>query len=137
MQTFKLFFESRALGLHEDITIKGIGTVRSKVDSGNGAYNVLHGLDIKISGKRHNRRLVTFTTIDNITITKPLVDSIDINIGSGNIEKRPVVVFDVGIVGKSFNKIRFSIADRSQNEEKVLLGKDFIVALGGLIDVTK
>lgn len=137
MIPFKTFFENQALGLIEPIHIDGVGKIEAKVDSGNGGYNVLHGADIRIHGKRYDRRLVSFTTVDGVKITKPLIEFIDINIGSGNIEKRPVVIFRVTINDRTFKSVRFSIADRSQNEEKVLLGKSFIAALGGLIDVTK
>jgi hypothetical protein len=132
MTTFKLFFENQTLGLIEPMSIEGVGKVNAKVDSGNGGYNVLHGVNIKINDDK-----ATFKTIDGVVITKPIVEFIDINIGSGNIEKRPVVAFNISINNKYFKNIKFSIADRSQNEEKVLLGKNFIAALGGLIDVTK
>jgi hypothetical protein len=128
---FKLFFE-QVLGLKETVTFKEIGPVEAKVDSGNGAYNVLHGTDIEYNGNK-----VKFRTIDNREIVKPLQELIDINIGSGNIEKRPVVLFDISIGDEDYPNTPFSITDRSQNEEQVLLGKDFIEKLGGLIDVRK
>jgi hypothetical protein len=128
---FKLFFE-KALGLIETVTFKEIGPVDAKVDSGNGAYNVLHGVDIKVQNGN-----VTFRTVKEKILTKKLQDTIDINIGSGNIEKRPVVLFDIEVGGETYPNTPFSIADRAQNEQRVLIGKDFIVKLGGLIDVTK
>ena len=131
-RNFKIFFEQRILGLHEPINIEGVGQITSKVDSGNGGYNVLHGINLKIKDNT-----VDFTTVNGKKMSKPIVEFIDINIGSGNIEKRPVVEFNVSIVGEKFKNVKFSLADRSQNEEKVLLGKTFIAALGGLIDVTK
>ena len=42
-----------------------------------------------------------------------------------------------GYLNKQYPNTPFSIADRSQNEQKVLLGKNFIEKLGGIIDVTK
>lgn len=131
MLPFKLFFEN-AIGLIETVTFKELGPVEAKVDSGNGAYNVLHGVDIQEYGDS-----VNFKTINNRGITKKLQEYIDINIGSGNIEKRPVVLFNISIGGKSYPNTPFSIANRADNEQKVLIGKDFIVKLGGLIDVTK
>ena len=131
MLPFKLFFEN-AIGLIETVTFKELGPVEAKVDSGNGAYNVLHGVDIQVYGDS-----VNFKTINNRGITKKLQEYIDINIGSGNIEKRPVVLFNISIGGKSYPNTPFSIANRADNEQKVLIGKDFIVKLGGLIDVTK
>lgn len=132
MQAFKVFFEKLILGLIETIIIEKIGPVAAKVDSGNGAYNVIHGVDIRV----HNK-IVTFRTIKGKILVLPLKETIDINIGSGNIEKRPVVELNIAVHKKIYRNIKFSIADRSQNEEQVLLGKDFIIRLGGLIDVRK
>lgn len=131
MIPFKLFFEA-PLGLIETVTFKELGPVEAKVDSGNGAYNVLHGINID-----EYADMVKFETIGGKKLTKRVREYIDINIGSGNIEKRPVVLFDISIGGKSYPNTPFSIADREQNEQKVLIGKDFIEKLGGLIDVTK
>ena len=132
MITFKTFFEQKTLGLIETINIEGIGPIAAKVDSGNGAYNVLHGVNVNVKGDK-----VIFTTVNGKKLTKTFKGYIDINIGSGNIEQRPTVEFNVSINEEDHENIRFSIADRTQNEEKVLLGKDFIAALGGLIDVNK
>lgn len=131
MISFKLFFEV-VLGLVETITFKELGPVDAKVDSGNGAYNVLHGVNIDEYGD-----MVNFETVNGKKLTKKIQGFVDINIGSGNIEKRPVVLFDISIGGKPYPNTPFSIADRADNEHKVLLGKDFIAKLGGMIDVTK
>jgi hypothetical protein len=78
MKTFKNFIENRPiLGVTEYITIDGIGSVVAKIDSGNEAYNVLHGVDIEDSGDD----TLTFTTINDKKITLPRTGSIDINIG--------------------------------------------------------
>lgn len=128
---YKAIFEA-VLGLVETITIQNIGTADAKVDSGNGAYNVLHGIDV-IMGDG----VVEFTTIHNKRVKLKVIETIDINIGSGNIEKRPVVALKIKVGGKVYNNVKFSIADRAENEHQILLGKDFIEQLGGLIDVTK
>lgn len=130
--SFQLFFE-RVLGLIEKINIDGVGPVDAKTDSGNGAFNVLHGEGIKEYGD-----MINFRTVNNKRITKRIQGYIDINIGSGNIEKRPVVLFNIEVAGKRFNNEPFSIANRADNTEKVLLGKDFIIkASNGIIDVKK
>ena len=47
MITFKKFFESnKPLGLIETITFEELGPIEAKIDSGNGAYNVLHGVNL-------------------------------------------------------------------------------------------
>jgi len=121
-----------ALGLVEDITIEGIGTVKAKTDTGNSAHNVLHGL---IKGKQGGS--VTFETIDGKVVTFPYNEEIKIHIGSGNKEDRPVVKFNVEINGNKYENVPFSIADRSENEYKALLGEEFIKANGGIVDATK
>ena len=48
MKTFlKYIQEKSVLGLIEFFDINGIGKVPAKLDSGNGAFNVLHGEDIQ------------------------------------------------------------------------------------------
>ena len=132
MITFKTFFEqNKPLGLIETITFKELGPIEAKVDSGNGAYNVLHGFNIVEDGNK-----VTFYTVNDEQLTKELIEKIDINVGSGNIEERPVVEFDIEVGDKQFPNTKFSIGDRTENEYKILLGKDFIEKLGGIIDVS-
>ncbi len=133
MKSFKHYYESKEpLGLIETINFKDLGPIEAKVDSGNGAYNVLHGVNLDI-----NNGNVSFDTVNEQRISKPLVELIDINIGSGNIEKRPVVTFDIEIGDQAFSEEKFSIGDRTENEYKILVGKEFIEKLGGLIDVSK
>ena len=140
MITFKKFFESnKPLGLIETINLKELGPIEAKIDSGNGAYNVLHGVNLEYSGlddDYEGRSHVTFETVDGKTIKKRVVEFIDINIGSGNIEERPVVEFDIEIGDKVYPATKFSIGNREENEYKILVGKDFIEQLGGLIDVS-
>lgn len=132
MNSFKQFFEEKTLlGLIEFFDLDGIGKVPAKLDSGNGAHNVLHGEEIQIQGDK-----VFFRTVNNKTLLKPLKTTITINVGAGNIEERPVVEFDVIIGDKLFKKTPFSIGNRTTNVYKILVGKDFIENhLDALIDV--
>jgi hypothetical protein len=132
MKSFKEFFvEKYVLGLEEDITLEGLGTIRAKLDTGNGAYNVLHGEDLKVDGKT-----VRFTTMNNFVLEKPIEETITINVGAGNSEERPVCLFNCKIGGREFPNIPFSIGNRADNIHKVLIGKTFIQkSLDALIDV--
>ena len=136
MITFKTFFESnKPLGLIETITFEELGPIKAKIDSGNGAYNVLHGVNLQHEGDQ-----VTFDTVNDKQITKPVVEFIDINVGSGpdgepTIDNRPVVEFDIQIGDKTYPNTKFSIGSREGNDYKILVGKEFIEQLGGLIDV--
>ena len=114
------------------IVFDELGSIEAKVDSGNGAYNVLHGLNIV----KNDDGTISFDTVDGKNITKELIENIDINVGSGNIETRPVVLFDIEVGDVAYPETKFSIGDREANEYKILLGKDFIEKLGGLIDVS-
>jgi hypothetical protein len=121
-----------ALGLVEDIDIEGIGVVKAKTDTGNSAYNVLHGI---VKGRDHAS--VTFETVGGKVITMPYSDTVKIHIGSGNKEDRPVVNFNVTINDQKYEGVPFSIADRSENEHKALLGEEFIKSNGGIVDINK
>jgi hypothetical protein len=132
MTSFKQFYKRPVLGVGEVINIAGIGPVKAKVDSGNEAFNVLHGTNIKDENNE-----ISFTTIDNKKIKKPKHDTITIHIGSGVKEDRPVVLFDIKIDGREYRDIPFSIADRTENDEPVLVGEPFVNQLNALIDVKK
>lgn len=128
-QTF--FYEKTILGLIENIDIDGIGIVSAKLDTGNGAYNVLHGEDMDTDGNT-----VRFTSVNGFRVEKPVEDRITINVGAGETEDRPVCLFDCRIGGKTFPKVPFSVGNRSSNTHKVLVGKNFIQRqLDALIDV--
>jgi len=130
MINFKNFFEKTVIGLIEEMDIAGIGRVQAKIDSGNGAYNVLGISDLTVQGSK-----VTFTTINNKRLIKDITNTVSINVGAGHVEERPVVLFRVKFAGQEFDNIPFSLGNRENNEYKVLVGKDFINQLDALIDV--
>jgi len=134
MKKFKQFFiEKQVLGLIEHFDVDGVGKIPSKLDSGNGAFNVIHGEDIQIQGNK-----VHFLTVNNRRLMKDKVDDIKINVGAGNTEPRPVVNFDLKIGNKKFKDIPFSVGDRTTNLYKILVSKDFIEnELDALIDVSQ
>ena len=134
MKKFNRFFlEKQVLGLIEFFDVDGIGKIPSKLDSGNGAFNVIHGEDIQVQGDK-----VLFKTVNNKHLMKDKVDDIIINVGAGNTEERPVVEFDLKIGNKEFTKIPFSVGNRTSNLYKILVSKDFIEKeLDALIDVSQ
>tara|TARA_A100001391_G_C5034758_1_gene269310 strand:+ start:706 stop:1146 length:441 start_codon:yes stop_codon:yes gene_type:complete len=134
MKKFKQFFaEKTVLGLIEFFDVDGVGKIPSKLDSGNGAFNVIHGEDIQIQGNK-----VHFKTVNNKRLMKDKVDDITINVGAGHTEDRPVVNFDLKIGNKEYKDIPFSVGDRTTNLFKILVSKDFIEKeLDALIDVSK
>jgi hypothetical protein len=119
------------LSVIENIFIEGIGSVSAKIDSGNEAYNVLHGINTNIAGNE-----VSFITVNDKRVTAPLVDTTVIHIGSGVKEERPVVALNIKLKDKIYRNIPFSLADRSENDEPVLVGEPFIRDINALIDVS-
>jgi hypothetical protein len=134
MKKFNQFFAEKAvLGLIEFFDVDGIGKIPSKLDSGNGAFNVIHGEDIQVQGNK-----VHFKTVNNKRLMKDKVDDITINVGAGHTEDRPVVNFDLKIGNKEYKNIPFSVGDRTTNLFKILVSKDFIEKeLDALIDVSQ
>lgn len=118
-----------ALSVVEELDMEGIGKVKAKVDTGNEAYNVLHGIDVTYSDGS-----TTFKTVNSVTVTRPVLKKIEINIGSGNIEDRPVVEMSFSMHGRKYTT-PFSIADRSTNDEPVLLGEVFLSKINAVVDV--
>jgi len=134
MKNFKQFFiEKQVFGLIEFFDLDEVGKIPAKLDSGNGAYNVLHGEDIQIQGDK-----VFFRTENGKTLVKDMKGQITINVGAGNMEDRPIVEFDFNIGNKEFRGIPFTLSDRSTNLYKILVGKEFIEnELDALIDVSQ
>jgi hypothetical protein len=130
MVSFKYFFEKTVIGLIEKIELEGIGEVDAKIDSGNGAFNVIHGEDFVQQGKT-----LTFKSINGKILVKKIVDTVTINVGAGNYEERPVVTFRMKFGGEEFDNIPFSVGNRSTNDYKILIGKEFIKKLDALIDI--
>lgn len=120
------------LGNIEKIYIDGIGDTVCKVDTGNNAFNVLHGINISKNGDE-----VEFDTIDGKRIKKKILDNATVNIGSGIKEERPIMLFNVKLGEKEYPNVKFTISDRTENSEPVLLGKEFLSGLNKLIDINK
>lgn len=125
------------IGLEEPILVKGVGEIIAKVDSGNGGYNVIHGEDLTVQGN-----ILTFKTFNKDgnerRVSKKIKETLNVNIGGGHIQERPVVELDVQFGGQDYKKVLFSVTDRSGNDNKVLISKDFVgKELDALIDVNK
>ena len=133
----RLTLEKMVIGVEEPILIKGIGELNAKIDSGNSGYNVIHGEDLTVQGN-----ILTFKTYnkdnDVRRISKKIKHILNVNIGGGHIQERPVIELDVQFAGDDYKKVLFSVTDRGDNEHKVLISKDFVgKELNALIDVSK
>ena len=133
----KVLLERLVIGLEEPVLVKGLGELSAKIDSGNGGYNVIHGTDFHQQGNE-----LMFTTHDSFghekKIQATVIDTIEVNMGGGNIENRPVIELDIKFAGEDYKKIPFSVSDRSTNTNPILISKGFVEKkLEALIDVGK
>lgn len=131
----KILFERLVIGLEEPILVKGVGKFQAKIDSGNGGYNVIHGTDAYQEGD-----VLHFHTEDSEGnpkhVAAKIVDRIQVNIGGGHIQDRPVINLDVKFANTLYKGIPFSVTDRADNDFKVLISKQFVDdELDALIDV--
>ena len=122
---------SKTIGVIEPIDVGPFGVVKAKADTGNYGHNVIDARDIKIKGK-----YVTFRS-NGEEHKEKIIEFININIGSGNWEKRPVVKLNTKFYGKDLGEVIFSLASRKHNDYKVLLSKDFLKKYGYLVDVNR
>ena len=136
---FRFFFEKfcpKTVGLIEKVYIDGLGNVDAKIDSGNDSNNVLCGVNSEII-EENGHKYAKFTSVNDIELTRPLLDTVSIHIGAGEQEKRPLVALDIVFGGVLHKMVPFSIGDRTQNDQPVLIGKKFLAQLGIVIDVNK
>lgn len=127
-----LYQKALVIGVNLPLEIQGIGTLEAKADTGNDGYCVLHGTDVEMQDNA-----ASFVTVGDKRVQFPCNETIDINIGSGNVEKRPVVKLNIKINGIPYSDIPFSIADRSSNDVPILLSKDFLAQHNCLVDPSK
>lgn len=134
MDTFSTFFTEReVVGLVEELHLDDVGPVTARIDSGNTGYNVLHATNITVL--QENK--VQFTTVNGIKLVKPIVAFVDVQMGGDISEKRVVVEFNTRFRSAFYQKIKYSLTDRSNNKEKALVGLVFLRQLEALIDVNQ
>lgn len=130
---FKEFYEQQqVVGTVEEVEIEGIGRLPARVDTGNTGHNVIHAVNVTPVDKNK----VKFATVDNKTLVKNVEGSIDVLAGGKNHD-RYVVHFNMRIKDRFYRDIPFSLADRSENEEKVLIGEPFLKKIEAMVDTTK
>ena len=89
------------------------------MDTGNSApQNVIHADNYEIKGKQ-----ITLTLNDK-TITTPLVGTREVGTGAGD-EERPIVKLDIEFNKQQFKSCPFTVDDRS-GKSTLLMNRDFL-----------
>jgi len=112
------------VGYIETIELDGVGKVRAKLDTGNGAeVSALHAEEIdikdgkvswKYDGKKHTSKLVRKVKIFRA------------NVDDDKGEERPVVKLDLTFNGFVYKEVEFGLDERIRSRNDVLLNRDMI-----------
>lgn len=125
------YYNEREAGLIEPLEIKTVGKFQAKLDTGNESYNVLGAEDITESNG------VVYFTVQGKEYTKPIVSHVRIRTNNVNVDRRPVVEFDIKFRNRVFKNIRFSLVPRKFNKYPVLVGNKFISTAKLIVNVNK
>ena len=124
-------YNYREAGLVEPVTIDGIDTFDSKLDTGNDGYNVLGVEDIE-----HSDGFVSFR-IKGKKYKKPVVSHVRVRSSIGETQRRPVVELDITFRNRDFKNVRFSVVPRKLNKYQVLIGNRFLNLAKISVNVSK
>jgi len=112
-------------GWKEYIFVKGIGKVKAKFDTGNGAYCVIHSNGWKVKDGN------VIWNFDGKKITSKLIDMVSVVIGHNAKEERPLINLEIEFNGKKYEE-EFTVDNREDRpinkkaKSKVLISRHFI-----------
>jgi len=116
------------------VEIQHIGKIEARFDTGNESYNALHAENIKVlsDGKR-----VKFKTVNDIILTRDIIDRKRINIGDNQKQDRIAISLDMTLSGTKYKGTKFTLADRSSNDFPVLIGQKFLARADIAVNVNR
>ena len=114
-------------GWEEVVSIKPVGDLIAKFDTGNSVFPVLDAEDIEIKGKK-----ITFTHEEK-TITTNLVGKY-VSVTGGGEDERPVVELEFKFAGTNYGKIKIGLDDRSRMNTSVLMNRKLMNKLNVMIN---
>jgi len=106
--------------------------IEAKIDSGadNSSIHANHILYEVIAGQTY----VTFRTINDLTITRPLVRTTDIKTKKGGLQKRAVIKMKI-CIDSVVKEVEMNLVNRSHFSKPLLMGRSALQ--GFLIDVSQ
>lgn len=116
----------RTIGYREVITIEGIGDIVAKFDTGNGALSstlTYDKMEISEDGKEVK------WSLGNKEFTNKIVGTSNAEVGD-SVHERPIIELDIIFIGKKYENVRVSLADRKDKSTKFLANRQFMERLG-------
>lgn len=129
-----------AIGTQIEIEIASLNNhklIIGKVDTGASVCS-LHAdnIQVKKDPLDPEQSIVKFT-IDDTTYSMNIEQQQSIQTADGGVEYRPLVKFNVVYDGRTFHDVMFNLNDRSQMDEKLLVGLNLLADIGYKIDPTQ
>lgn len=123
-------FAPTECGYIEMVTVEAMGSMKAKMDTGNGSYCVIHSdkWDIKDG-------YITWT--NNGRDFEHKLDSMKNVRTMGRLEERPVVLLNVTFNGDTYKDIKFTISNRESMSTEILLNRSFIKQANLVINPAK
>lgn len=119
---------NKQVGYLETVSVPGIGEFVAKFDSGNGSVCSITCDEYEVKGDR-----VIWKIGDKEMDSKYIGKSVVYN----KNEVRVRIELDVEFDGTMYEKVPFTLADRSKNYAKMLLNRTFINTCHAVIDTSK
>jgi hypothetical protein len=124
------------LGLDAEVRFSAFNkTAVGKVDTG-ATTSSLHAEKISVSSDGSKVSFMSPVLSDNI-ITLPTDGHQEVHSADGGGNHRPVVMLEVEINGVSVGEVEFNLNDRSNMDNKILIGQNILSAGNFKIDVNK
>ena len=118
----------KVTGFRELFTIKGVGSIVGKLDTGNGSTACsLHADEIKEKDSKVE------WTIGDKSYINDIIGYSETEVGS-IVHKRAVVELDIEFEGSIYKKVKFSLVDRTMKSTPLLLNRDFLTTPGMVVD---
>lgn len=117
-------------GYIETVNIESMGDMKAKMDTGNGAYCVIHADKWNIHDK-----YVTWHHLDKEYEHK--LNGMKTVRTMGTLEERPVVLLNLTFNGDTYKDVKFTISNREQMSTPILLNRYFITMANLVINPAK
>jgi hypothetical protein len=126
---------SNVIGNHVDVAFAAFGdkTMKGKVDTG-ATICSLDAVDINVDEQRNVVSFRCPSLSDNV-ISMPIKEIQTVRTADGGARRRPVVATAITINGQTLKSAEFNLNDRTDMDDKLLIGQNVLQACNFVINV--